>query len=52
MYAVSDRTAFAYEFMKPIIDEIVTIRKVITLPTEEEQANKMITILENFEPAV
>ena len=52
MYAVSDRTAFAYEFMEPIIDEIVTIRKVITLPTKEEQANKMITILENFEPAV
>ena len=52
MYAESDRAAFAYEFMEPIVDEIVTMRKVITLPTEEEQANKMITILENLEPAV
>ena len=52
MYAESDRAAFAYKFMEPIVNEIVTKRKVIILPTEEEQADKMINILENLEPAV
>ena len=52
MYAESDRSAFAYKFMEPIVNEIVTKRKVIILPTEEEQADKMINILENLEPAV
>lgn len=52
MYAESDRSAFAYKFMEPKVNEIVTKRKVIILPTEEEQADKMINILENLETAV